>query len=72
MYFYIVQKYSKEYGKEFNEKRGDKSICDVTWKFLCYDFPMFFFILFLLFSIVWACVGLSWTASENTVCSGLS
>ena len=70
--FYIVYKYSNEYGKygEFQQKRGGKGICEVTWHFLCYDFYMCFYLLFLIFSVVWCSIFIGYGSSSTPVCQG--
>jgi len=71
--FYIVYKYAKEYGKygEFEDKRGDKGICEVTWKFLCYDFFMCFYMFFLPFSLIWTGLYVGYARSSSTLCQGI-
>jgi len=56
--FYTVYRYSKIYGKHSDPEDPEKTrdICKATKYFLCYDFFMCFFIFFILFSIVWACL----------------
>lgn len=68
--FYIVYKYSKEYGKysEANDSER-KGICSVTVRFLCYDFFMCFYMIFLLFSIIWSSIYIGYAASNTRECS---
>ena len=68
--FYTVYKYAEEYGKygEFSQKRGDKGICEITGKFLCYDFFMCFYIIFLPFSLVWSGIFTGYASSSSKVC----
>lgn len=70
--FYTVFKYSRNYGKfgEFDQRRAQKSICTVTFEFLCYDFFMCFYIFFLPFSIVWAGIWIGFAGRNNALCRG--
>eukprot|EP00826_Nyctotherus_ovalis_P057531 TRINITY_DN7874_c0_g1_i4.p1 TRINITY_DN7874_c0_g1~~TRINITY_DN7874_c0_g1_i4.p1 ORF type:complete len:160 (+),score=14.13 TRINITY_DN7874_c0_g1_i4:234-713(+) len=69
--FYTMFKYSREYGRH-GEARSEvsKDICAVTWRFLCYDFFMCFYMLFLVFSIVWSAVYLGYANNNTKGCSG--
>ena len=68
--FYIVYRYSKLYGRYSEGKYHDKDtkICSVTWRFLCYDFFMCFYIFFLLFSIVWASLYIGYATDRSREC----
>lgn len=68
--FYTVYRFSKLYGKHSDPQDPDraKDVCEATKKFLCYDFFMCFFILFMLFSIVWACLYIGYAADRSSFC----
>ncbi len=71
--FYTVYKYASEYGKygQFQQHRGERSIWQVTWHFLCYDFFMCFFIFYQLFAFIWACVYTSYSYANTRKCVGM-
>lgn len=68
--FYTVYRFSRMYGKHSDPQASDraKNICEATKKFLCYDFFMCFFILFMLFSIVWACLYIGYATDRSPSC----